>query len=243
VKTYAKFAQPYGTINPGTKTNLLHYPYHGKAHEAKKLVADHGFRSYYAGGKYGKPDLAARNYNTKHLMIYDPSPESGGDFQDEGYTDAWRHTHELAHALTYPHLNSIYGEGRRIGKLGVHRTLREAQRAVHWEWLAAHKQRELSEQMGIHIPDEDFHRELNTVMHDAIHRAVTGKFTEPSDEGFAPHAHKVPLEHALSMVASEGAEARLGRPQFFSHAQERRRTHLVREDDPIPEAKQALAKP
>jgi hypothetical protein len=71
---------------------------------------------------------------------------------------------------------------------------------VHWEWLAAHKQRELSQQIGVHVPDHVFHKELNTVMHDAIHRAVTGKFTEPSGEGFRPHEHKLPLETALGMV-------------------------------------------
>jgi hypothetical protein len=206
VKTYADFAKPYGTVNPGTKTNLLHYGYHGKLPAIEKLVADNGFRTYFAGGKYGKPDLANKNYNTGHLMVYDPTPASGGDFGDESYTNGWRQIHELSHALTYPHLNSVYGEGRRIGKLGVHRTTREALRAVHWEWLAAHKQRELSAQIGVHVPDDVFHRELNTVMHDAAHRAVTGKFTQPSDEGYVPFAHKVPLETALGMVRDHAAK-------------------------------------
>lgn len=200
VATYRQYALPFGTIKQGEKSNLFHYDYRGKQDAANKLVADHGFQTYYAGGKYGRPDLANRNYNTKHLMVYDPTPASGGDFGDEGYTDAWRKTHELAHALTYPDVNKLYGEGRRIGKLGAHRTQREALRAVHWEWLAAHKQRELSKQLGIEIPDEVFHKELNTVMHDAAHRAVTGKFTEPSDEGFNPHSHKVPLETSLGLV-------------------------------------------
>lgn len=200
VSTYAKFATPYGSVDKGQKTDLYHYPYHGKNQDVDRLLKDHGYTSYYAGGKYGRPDLANRNYNTKHLMIYDPSPGSGGDFGTEAYTDAWRKIHELSHALTYPDLNKMYGEGRRIGKLGTHRTLNEALRAVHWEWLAAHKQRELSEQLGVHIPDHVFNKELNTVMHDAIHRAVTGKFTEPSDEGFRPHEHAVPLETALGMV-------------------------------------------
>jgi hypothetical protein len=198
--TYAHFAVPYGHVDKSAPTDLFHYPYHGKNQDIDRLVKDHGFTSYYAGGKYGRPDLANRNYNTKHLMIYDPSPGSGGDFGTEAYTDGWRKIHELSHALTYPELNNIYGEGRRIGKLGQHRTLREGLRAVHWEWLAAHKQRELSQQIGVHVPDHVFHKELNTVMHDAIHRAVTGKFTEPSGEGFRPHEHKLPLETALGMV-------------------------------------------
>jgi hypothetical protein len=242
VKTYAQFAAPYGRVVPGTKSNLLHYPYQGKAFEAKKLVADHGFKSYYAGGKYGRPDLGARNYNTKHLMVYDPSPDSGASFNDEGYTDAWRHMHELAHAVTYPALNSIYGEGRRIGKLGVHRSLRESQRAVHWEWLAAHKQRELSEQMGIRIPDEDFHRELNTVMHDAVHRAVTGQFTEPSDEGFIPHPHKVPLETALGMVTSEAQKLGLTDHNSLVTRKSEGEHTLSEKNITINEAKMALAK-
>lgn len=200
VSTYGKYAMPYGTVNKAEPADLFHYPYHNKNAEIDRLVKDHGYSVYYAGGKHGRPDLNARNYNTKHLMVYDPSPGSGGDFGTEAYTDGWRKIHELSHALVYPELNAQYGEGRRIGKLGNHRTLREAVRAVHWEWLAAHKQRELGEQIGVRVPDEVFNKELNTVMHDAIHRAVTGKFTEPSGEGFRPHGHKVPLEHALGMV-------------------------------------------
>ena len=200
VSTYKQYALPYGNVQPGSAPDLLHYKYHGKLPEIEKLVADHGYKTYYAGGKYGKPDLASKNYNTGHLMVYDPTPESGANFGHEEYTRGWRQIHELAHALTYPELNKTYGEGRRMGKLGIHRTTNEALRAVHWEWLAAHKQRELSKQIGVHLSDQDFHKELNTVMHDAVHRAVTGKFTEPSGEGYTPHAHKVPLHTALQMV-------------------------------------------
>lgn len=200
VSTYAKFASPYGIVTPGKQSNLFHYDYNNKLPAVQDLVKKHGFNVYYAGGKYGKPDLANRNYNTNHLMIYDPTPASGGDFGNRDYTDAWRQIHELSHALTYPELNKTYGEGRRIGKLGHHRTLNEAMRAVHWEWLAAHKQRELSKQIGVHIPDDVFHKELNTVMHDAVHRAATGQFTEPSQEGYVPHGHKVPLTTALDML-------------------------------------------
>lgn len=199
VPTYSQFAGAYGTLQQG-RSDLMHYPYHGKSSEVADLVKRHGYRTYFAGGKYGKPDLQVKNYDTGHLMIYDPTPQSGSDFHDHQYTSAWRQIHELAHALTHKEVNSIYGEGRRMGKLGTHRSMNEAMRAVHWEWLAAHKQRELSTQVGIHIPDEVFHKELNTVMHDAVHRAVTGKFTEPSDEGFVPHSHKVPLHIALDTV-------------------------------------------
>ena len=203
VKTYAQYALPFGHISPDAKakggSNLFHYDYNGKNDAVNKLVSDHGFQTYYAGGKFGKPDLANRNYNTKHLMVYDPT-DASASFNDPTYTDSWRKTHELSHALVYPQLNAMYGEGRRIGKLGHHRTLKEALRAVHWEWLAAHKQRELNKQLGIEVPEETFNRELNTVMHDAAHRAVTGKFTEPSSEGFEPHSYKVPLETSLNLV-------------------------------------------
>ncbi len=198
--TYHQFAAPYGQVTPAQQTNLRHYRYEGKLPQIEDLVKRHGYQTYYAGGRYGKPDLARKNYNTGHLMVYDPTPGSGGDFKDEEYNRGWRQIHELSHALTYPELNKIYGEGRRIGKLGTHRNLREALRAVHWEWLAAHKQRELSNQLGVPMSDEDFHRELNTVMHDAAHRAVTGQFTEPGGEGFTPHSHKIPLATALDMV-------------------------------------------
>ncbi len=204
VSSYARFAAPYGQVTPGAQSNLMHYDYQNKLPAVQELVKKHGFQVYYAGGKYGKPDLANKNYNTGHLMIYDPSPQSGGDFGQQDYTNAWRQMHELAHALTHAELNQTYGEGRRIGKLGTHRTLNEAQRAVHWEHLAAHKQRELNKQIGIHVPDNVFNKEYNTVMHDAVHRAVTGQFTEPSAEGFTPHEHQVPLSHALDMVRNEG---------------------------------------
>jgi hypothetical protein len=206
-KAYQKFAAPYGTVDRSKPSNLMHYPLQGKAADVDALVAHHGFKTYYAGGKHGKPDLVNKHFGTGHLMIYAPDA-AGTGYGDENhsYTDAWRKTHELAHALTLPALNQKYGEGRRMGVLGKHRTLREAKRAVEWEWLVAHKQRELAKQIGAHISDEDFNRELNTVMHEAVHRAVTGKFVQPQEEGFHAHSHKVPLETALGMVDEAGKQ-------------------------------------
>jgi hypothetical protein len=205
-QSFHNVMQHYGTMNKGKQSNLKFYKDMDKHSEGvDKMLADHGFTHYYAGGKFGKPDLANKNYNTKHLMVYDPTPQSGGDFGDQKYTDAWRKSHELAHALTYPEVNSLYGEGRRLGKLGV-RSPNEMKRAVHWEWLAAHKQRDLMKDLGYHMHDDDFHRELNTVMGDAVHRSVTGKFTEPSEMGFQPHSHKVPLHHALSAIDAHAKE-------------------------------------
>ena len=172
-KAYKPIAEKYGNVMSGSKTNLLFYP---KLHEAEgavdNLINKHGFQTFMAGGKHGKPNLKERNYNTGHLMIYNPESGSGGDFGNEDYTRTWRKLHELSHALTYPEVNQLYGEGRRLGKLGT-RTPNEMKRTVHWEWLAGHKQKELANQIGIKIPKADFHREMNTIMHDAVHRGVT----------------------------------------------------------------------
>lgn len=240
--TYAKYALPFGQLDKQNPTDLFHYPYHGKNEAIDKLVKDHGYTPYYAGGKYGRPDLANRNYNTKHLMIYDPSPEAGASFGTEAYTDGWRKIHELAHALTHQDLNKIYGEGRRIGKLGHHRSMREALRAVHWEHLAADKQRELSKQIGVHIPDHVFNKEKNTVMHDAIHRAVTGKFTEPSGEGFKPHDHQIPLETSLGMVREAGHNLGLTGMHDLIHKAEGNMSMADEKEYEFSEARHLLAK-
>ena len=195
----------WGSVTPGKETDLKFYPHDAVTHPDHEERIDHhikstGHKVYYAGGKHGKPDLKNKNYNTKHLMIYDPSAGSGGDFGHESYTRTWRKAHEKAHADTYSHVNQKYGEGRRMGKLGTHRSPREMKRAVEWEWHTAHRQREIHAEAGLHISDKQFHKEVNTVMGDAVHRSLTGKFTEPHQQGFEPHDHKVPLHHALKMI-------------------------------------------
>jgi hypothetical protein len=190
----------YGTITPGKKTNLKFY--HGIDEFQPKIdqhLKETGYTPYLAGGKHGKPDLANKNYTTKHLMIYDPSEGSGGDYGNESFTSAWRKIHEKAHADTLPEVNKLYGEGRRLGKLGV-RTPREMARSLVWEHLAAHKQRDLMEQLGHKMSEEDFAREYNTVMGDALIRSITGKFSDPHEMGFYPHSKKVPLEHTLGIL-------------------------------------------
>jgi hypothetical protein len=205
IKSYATYASPFGQVMPGTNPNLGHYDYTGKLQAVQDLVRKHGYKVGFIGGKYGKPDHANQNYNTGHLQIADPS--NGGQIADPSMQDnhnAWRQLHELSHALTHHELNNVYGEGKRVGPLGHQRTLNEAQRAVHWEHLAAHKQRDLNRQIGIHVPEETFNKEYNTIMHDAVHRAVHGQASNPSAEGFTPHAHQVPLSQALDMVRGEG---------------------------------------
>jgi hypothetical protein len=191
--SYHQHSLPFGTL--GEPVDLTHYDYRGKQDLANKLIADHGYQAHYVGGPHGRADYGSRNYNTKNLALpHSPLHEDGGA------TDAYRKVHELAHALTHEAVNKLYGEGRRQGKLGHHRNLREALRAVHWEHLAAHKQRELNRALGIEVPDEVFNRELNTVMSDAVHRAVHGKHEEPTAKGFRPHSHQVPLETSLGLV-------------------------------------------
>jgi hypothetical protein len=201
-ESFDKVMRDFGKVHGAGHPSDLKFYKGIEKHEGKidKHIAESGYKVYLSGGKHGKPDLKNKNYGNGHLMIYDPSAGSGGDFNDEKYTSAWRKTHEQAHADTYKKVNELYGEGRRMGKLGTHRSPREMKRAVHWEWLAAHRQREILEGHGHTISDHDFHRELNTVIGDAVHRSITGKFTEPSDFGFEPHSHKVPLEHALDMI-------------------------------------------
>jgi len=223
VSTYGPIAGHFGSIIPGKITDLNHYPGLERSEpELDRVIRNHDFNVYYAGGKYGKPKLSEKNYNTKHLMIYDPTPKSGGDFQNEALTRTWRKAHELSHALTYPRINEIYGEGRRLGRLGV-RSPREAKRAVHWEWLAAHRQRKIHEQLGHRISDSVFHKELNTIMHDAVHRAIHGKFTEPSSEGFVPSATPTSLGHSLDLVDHHAGKLGL------QHAGETLKTRRQRE--------------
>lgn len=210
---YAGIASHFGGVNPAAKTDLFHFRGLEKYEpEIDGLIHRHGYQVYYAGGRHPKPNLAERNYNTKHLMIYDPLPGHGGDFGHESYTRSWRKIHELAHALTYPLVNRMYGEGKRMGALGHHRTIREAKRAVHWEDLAMQKQRDLLSGIGLKTTDQDFNRERNTVLHDAVHRAVTGKFTDPAKEGFVPHDRPIPLEHALNLVDAHGKAIGLQHP-------------------------------
>jgi hypothetical protein len=209
VPTYQEYAKHYGKIDKASPPAQSNYDYRPHSEGIDNLVKKHGYQVYYAGGKYGKPDLASKNYDTRHLMIYDPTPESGGDQGDEAQTRNWRIIHELAHALTRDQLNSteipgfpgeVYGERPRMGRLGKQRTLRDAMRAVHWEALATEKQRDLSRELGIELPESEYNKGWNIVQHDAVHRAVTGRFSEPRKEGFQPSDKAVPLEHSLGLV-------------------------------------------
>ena len=189
----AQFAVPFGTL--GTSANLQHYDYFNKGPAIDKLVHDYGYLPSYYGSRYGQPDLANKNYDTGHLHL--PEPEAD---DEHGQRTSYQKLHELAHALTLPEINKIYGDGKRVGVLGTHLSLNDSLRAVHWEHLAAHKQRELSSQVGSNIKDDAFNRELNTSLLDAIHKVATGVTADPYAEGFTPHSHKIPLHMALQTV-------------------------------------------
>jgi hypothetical protein len=209
VPTYQEYAKHFGHIDKNATPHQSNYDYRNVTAGVNDLLKRHGYQVYIAGGKHGKPDLGSRNYDTSHLMIYDPTPDSGGDQGDEAQTKNWRIVHELAHALTREQLNNteipgfageVYGERPRMGRLGKQRPLRDAMRAVHWEALAAAKQRELSKDLGLNISDSQFAQEMNTVLHDAAHRAVTGRFSEPRKEGFHPSDKMPSLDHTLGLV-------------------------------------------
>lgn len=198
---FAKHSAPFGVISPGRISNLRFYQLEGKAPAADQLVTDHGFSTHYIGAKHARHDFHGKNLDHGHLPIHD---ESGGEEDPTGHGDAWRKTQQLAYALTHPAVNQIYGEGRRNGPLGA-RSLREAKRTVHWASLAADKQRDLLTQMGVPTSDEDYNRERNTVLADALHRASTGEVRDPAAEGFMPHAHHVPVETALALLGARAA--------------------------------------
>lgn len=218
VKSLAKSDVPqsaaFGSHTKGP-TDLKHFDYSASAPMVDQLIADHGYQTY-----SGKPDHGRKNYDTKHLHV----PATG-----DPHTDAYRKVHELSHALTHGEVNARYGEGKRQGKLGAHRTLKEAMRAIHWEHLATHKQREINKQLGMHVPEETFNRELNTVMQDSVHRLIHGRHTDLAADGFQPHSHKVPLETALGVVKEAARNLGLqGETDTLAKAEEKMSTeHLL----------------
>lgn len=191
--SYEKITAPFGTTT-GKPTNLKFYPMEHARGAVDQLVKDHGYTSYYHSGRHPKADLDSKNHDTFHLPIHDTG--------DDNHTDVWRKAKELAHALTAKDVNQKYGEGKRVGALG-NRTLREAMRSVEHTHLAAHKQRQLAHKLGVTISDGDFNKEYNTHMADAVHRAILGKHSTPSEKGFVPHSHMVPLSTSLEIVKDE----------------------------------------
>lgn len=171
---------PFG--QPGSSST--EYNLDGKLLDAEDLAGRYGYKTFLHGGRFPNPDYGLRNYDTGFL----PIPDS------DDTTRAYRVLHELAHALTHRDINTLYGEGRRFGPVSP----QEAIRAVHWEDLAARKQRELASEIGVQISDESFNRERNRLLGDSVYRAATG--TPLSTSNFAPHSHEVPLSVGLDLV-------------------------------------------
>jgi hypothetical protein len=148
------------------------------------------------GGKYGPADFR-KSYPQKHVWIFDPSTEAGSFF-DEDYTKIWRVVHEIAHGETNDVLSKMYGgQGKRLGALGIPTkfkgrdvpplSLADAMRALDWEDLAFRRQREIYEKdFGIKISEDDFMREYAGNMGDALHRVLTGEFSDPGVLGVIP---------------------------------------------------------
>lgn len=211
---FDKFASPFGQLDRTKRgrTDLDFYPYHDKLEETVILAHSYGYQYYFAGGRYGKPDLLSKNYYNGYLMVYDPDDQNGRIAMSSDYAIAYSILHELGHALTLNKLNKLYGEGRRLGALGKHRTLREALRALHWEDLAIVMQQKLSSEIGIRISNDVYEKERNTVFSEAVMRAVTGRFSEPNNEGFYPHARHVDLKTIFKPVYRAAAEIGLAHP-------------------------------
>src|SRR6185436_11420537 len=82
IKTYQLYAQHYGDVASGTKTNLRYYDFAQRAEKIDALIAANGLKTVFAGGRYPPPDFRRFNYVTGYLVIFDPAPKSGGDFGD-----------------------------------------------------------------------------------------------------------------------------------------------------------------
>ncbi len=173
--------------------------------QVNELLAEYGYEPYYFGGQYGNfSNLGKKNYTTGHLAIYDPSVEAAS-FGDTQFTDNWRKLHELGHAQGLEDLNHKWGEGRRLGRIGV-RTPREMLRAVDWETMALMNQRKLMNEIGLPMKPEEYNRDWNTTVGDAGFRAVTGQFTSPTEEGFVPHDERISPSHAMNAVTRRAEE-------------------------------------
>jgi hypothetical protein len=206
ISTYRPVAHDYGQIFPDRPSNLQFYRgIEDLESKIDDLTRKAGFQSYFVGGDLGQPDIANKNYAQGYLALVDPVAQTD---DHDPYTRVWRKLHELAHGMTLNEVDSVHGKGKRVGKLGE-LSPREAKRALYWEWLAGHKQRELAEEAGHKISDEDFNREMNTLMHDSLHRVITGTYPQPSDEGFQPFSELVPIEQAIKQVDDHAKNAGL----------------------------------
>ena len=173
--------------------------------QVNELLAHYGYEPYYFGGQYGNyADLGKKNYNTGHLAIFDPHTEAAS-FGDAAFTDNWRKLHELGHAQGLEDLNQKWGEGRRLGKIGV-RTPREMLRAIDWETMALMNQNNLMNEIGLPMKPEEYNQDWNTTIGDAGFRALTGQFTTPTEEGFIPYDERISPSYAMNAITNRAGE-------------------------------------
>ena len=212
-ETFNDVASLFGLINPIKKSNLSFYKLAPHEKAIDDLIKHHGYKVHL----YDKPeeaDPANKNYDTKHLAVQNPDPSGQGGVEVAN-ARAYRKLHELAHALTLPEINKKYGEAKRVGLMGVDITPWEAKRSLEWEFNAAKQQRILAGQVGHSMTNEDFAKESNVTMADALHRVVYGHHVEPSGAGFIPKANRVSLPHALKTVDEIAQLQELGQDEYL----------------------------
>lgn len=189
---------------------------------AKKLGFEVKYFAFHkdeaAGVEFTSPKLKTQNYKNGYVWVYDPRV-SDGTFKETEYVRQWRITHELGHALTENIMQKRYGDSRREGRLGqpleVTRgdpakkqakvtieplTLKQAQRTIEWEDVAFRVQRMLLEELGVKTSPAEFANEYNINMADALHRVLTGKFTDPGKDGFVPRGTLPKMQSILKIL-------------------------------------------
>tara|TARA_R110000824_G_scaffold364689_3_gene553089 strand:+ start:20082 stop:31013 length:10932 start_codon:yes stop_codon:yes gene_type:complete len=184
------------------------------------------------------------NYDNKHVWIYQPG--SANSFQDYAYTLAWRVTHEVAHArVEAASIAKFGGKGKRVGALGIDSkipgtqieaaplSLADALKAVEWEDLAFKEQRKILEQdFGIKITDDDFAKEYQLNMADAVRRVLTGEFSSPDVLGIVPKAaDPAEMLEAARRILTE-ASVEMGLPTSVTHTEAKALGH-TRMSEPI----------
>jgi hypothetical protein len=144
---------------------------------------------------FERPNFKDFSYHNKHAWIYQPVQLEASSGSPP-HTMVWRATHEIAHGITDKLMTDMYGgQGRRAGALGVDSvgpggrpleplTLADGMRALDWEDKTFRLQRRiLEEDFGITITDDEFAREYQVNMADAVFRVLTGGFSTPGAIG------------------------------------------------------------
>lgn len=240
-ETQADVYSRFGHLEPGTDTTpqLKVYnldPLISDPAKIDSLLDRYGYRVRYfayhsdpdAGVEFRLPKLKRDGYGQGTLWLYDPRV-AAGSFKDTAYTDAWRRTHELGHAISEQFVQQKYGPSHREGRLGQPSettrgvppkqvkievrplTLDEAQRAIEWEDIAFRTQRQLLQEAGVEISDAEFAHEYNINLGDATYRILTSHFGDPGEYGFLPSSTPADLRGVLDLL--QRAETQLAEQQ------------------------------